>query len=604
MPDIIHLLPDSVANQIAAGEVIQRPASAIKELIENAIDADATNIKLIVKEAGKTLIQVIDNGKGMSETDARMSFERHATSKIKTSEDLFKLTTKGFRGEALASIAAIAQVEIKTRTPDKDTGTQIVIEGSELVLQEACSCPIGTSFSIKNLFYNVPARRNFLKSNNIETTHIIQEFLRVAIAHPEIAFSFTHNNNDVYHLEKGNLKQRLVAIFGNNYNQRLVPIEEETTIVKLHGFIGKPEFARKTRGEQYFFINNRYIKNNYLHHAVQKAFDQLLPSDSFPSYFIFMEMNPASIDINIHPTKTEVKFEDEKSVYAILRSAIKQALGKNNIAPTIDFELEASLDFQLRPSNHIVEAPTIKVDTNYNPFKKETENNSNYSYKLKPNQHTISDWEKMVENNLVDTSKNVQIDYQDTEQEEKQVFQLHNKYIVTPIKSGFLIIDQQNAHERVQYEKLTQLIQHNKQLSQQLLFPQTIDFSPENMAVLLEIIPAIKQLGFDISEFGKYTLIIHGIPQQATENNIQNILEDLVEQYKLNKSEIKLSATDILVRSMAKSVSIKSGKKLSTQEMQHLADELFACQMPYSNPSGKPTITTFSSEELDKRFKK
>lgn len=605
MPDIIHLLPDSVANQIAAGEVIQRPASAIKELIENAIDADATNIKLIVKEAGKTLIQVIDNGKGMSETDARMSFERHATSKIKTSDDLFKLTTKGFRGEALASIAAIAQVEIKTRTPDKETGTQIVIEGSELVLQEACSCPVGTSFSIKNLFYNVPARRNFLKSNNIETTHIIQEFLRVAIAHPDIAFSFTHNNNDVYHLEKGNLKQRLVAIFGNNYNQRLVPIEEDTTIVKLHGFIGKPEFARKTRGEQYFFINNRYIKNNYLHHAVQKAFDQLLPSDSFPSYFIFMEMNPASIDINIHPTKTEVKFEDEKSVYAILRSAIKQALGKNNIAPTIDFELEASLDFLVKPSNRIIEAPTITVDTNYNPFKKDSENNSNYSYKLKPNQHTISDWEKMVENNLADNSKNEQIEYhQDAEQEEKQVFQLHNKYIVTPIKSGFLIIDQQNAHERVQYEKLTQLIQHNKQLSQQLLFPQTIDFSPENMAVLLEIMPEIKQLGFDISEFGKYTFIIHGIPQQATENNIQNILEDLVEQYKLNKSEIKLSATDILVRSMAKSISIKSGKKLSTQEMQHLADELFACQMPYSAPSGKPTITTFSSEELDKRFKK
>ena len=372
MPDIIHLLPDSVANQIAAGEVIQRPASAIKELIENAIDADATNIKLIVKEAGKTLIQVIDNGKGMSETDARMSFERHATSKIKTSDDLFKLTTKGFRGEALASIAAIAQVEIKTRTPDKETGTQIIIEGSELVLHEACSCPVGTSFSIKNLFYNVPARRNFLKSNNIETTHIIQEFLRVAIAHPDIAFSFTHNNNDVYHLEKGNLKQRLVAIFGNNYNQRLVPIEEDTTIVKLHGFIGKPEFARKTRGEQYFFINNRYIKNNYLHHAVQKAFDQLLPSDSFPSYFIFMEMNPASIDINIHPTKTEVKFEDEKSVYAILRSAIKQALGKNNIAPTIDFELEASLDFLVKPSNRIIEAPTITIDTNYNPFKKDS----------------------------------------------------------------------------------------------------------------------------------------------------------------------------------------------------------------------------------------
>ena len=372
MPDIIQLLPDAVANQIAAGEVIQRPASAVKELLENAIDAGSDTISLVIKDAGKALIQVNDNGFGMSETDARLSFERHATSKIKSADDLFNINTKGFRGEALASIAAIAQVELKTKIVGTDLGTQIIIEGSEVKEQEVCNCSKGTSFSIKNLFYNVPARRNFLKSNPVEIKHIIEEFQRVAMVHADIAFSMYNNGNEVFNLKKGSFRQRIVGIFGEKYNQKLVPVTENTDIVSIEGFVSKPEFAKKTRGEQYFFVNDRFIKNPYLNHAVNNAFDQLLSKDQFPSYFLKLTIDPSKIDINIHPTKTEIKFEDERAIYAIIRTAVKQALGKFNIAPTLDFEQESSFNVPLMKSSDSVKAPSIKVNKDYNPFETKT----------------------------------------------------------------------------------------------------------------------------------------------------------------------------------------------------------------------------------------
>ncbi|MGZ4074426.1 MAG: DNA mismatch repair endonuclease MutL, partial [Bacteroidia bacterium] len=399
MSDIIQLLPDSVANQIAAGEVVQRPASAVKELMENALDAGSSKIRLIVKDAGKTLIQVIDSGCGMSETDARMSFERHATSKIKKADDLFAIRTMGFRGEALASIAAIAQVEMKTRRIGDETGVQIDIEGSEIKNQETVSCPEGTSISVKNLFYNIPARRNFLKTDSVELRHIIDEFQRVAIPNPNVAFSFHHNNTEVFHLEPGTLKQRIMSIFGSSYNTRLVPVEEDTAIVNIKGFVIKPDFAKKTRGEQFFFLNKRFIKSAYLHHAVQSAFEQLLPSDSFASYFLMLDVDPKTIDINIHPTKTEVKFEDEKAIYAFLRSTIKKSLGQFNISPSLDFDQEAHIyNMPLKPADGIYKQPTIKVDPNFNPFKTDSSSGNSSAGSIKPTERELSNkanWEKM-----------------------------------------------------------------------------------------------------------------------------------------------------------------------------------------------------------------
>jgi len=617
MPDIIQLLPDSVANQIAAGEVVQRPASAVKELMENALDAGATMIKLIVKDAGKTLIQVIDNGCGMSETDARMSFERHATSKIRKAEDLFAIRTMGFRGEALASIAAIAQVELKTRRIGDDLGIQIDIEGSEIKSQEACSCSEGTSFSIKNLFYNIPARRNFLKTDSVELRHIIDEFQRVAIPNPDIAFTFHHNNTEVFNLPVGNLKQRLMSVFGSSYNTRLVPVEEETDIVNIKGFVIKPEFAKKTRGEQFFFLNKRFIKNPYLHHAVQAAFEQLLPSDSFASYFLMLDVDPKTIDINIHPTKTEVKFEDEKAIYAFLRSTIKKSLGQFNISPSLDFDQEAHLyNMPLKPIDGIIKAPTIKVDVNYNPFKTDSPI---------PQKNTITErelsnranWEKMYSrhaNNQLEfeikkeeeTQQSIHSDWDNELHEsiQKTAYQLHGKYILSHIKTGFMVIDQQGAHERILYERIMDSFEKHKSATQQELFPKTIELNALDFALVNELLPEIKAMGFDISEFGKYTYVIHGVPADTAEYDSSALLEGLIENYKQNLSELRSDKKENLARSMAHNTAIKAGKTLSQEEMNNLIDELFACAMPYSTPNGKPTISTFSMEDLDKRFKK
>lgn len=618
MPDIIRLLPDSVANQIAAGEVIQRPASAVKELMENAVDADATTIKLIVKDAGRTLIQVVDDGKGMSETDARLSFERHATSKIRSADDLFNLHTMGFRGEALASIAAIAQVELKTKRAEDEAGTEIRIEGSTFVSQEPCAMPTGTSFSIKNLFYNVPARRNFLKSDGVEFRHIVEEFERVAFAHPEIAFTLTHNGNELFNLAKGNLRQRVIALYGNPYNQRLVPVDENTDIVRITGFIGKPEFAKRTRGEQFFFLNKRFIKSSYLNHAVQGAFEQLLPSDSFATYFLFLDVDPHTIDVNIHPTKTEVKFEDERSVYAILRSSVKRALGQYNISPTLDFEQEMSIDLPYKPKGTPVEMPGITINPNFNPFEKDSadtapghsySSRSQQSYQQKPQQN----WQEMFAAHVQkndETQPEQQVLHSDMENAGEHnaasgsLWQLHERYILTPIKSGILVIDQQRAHERVLFEKFSKQAENRSAPSQQLLFPETVEFSPADIAMVTSLTDAINALGFDLRPFGNNTFVIHGIPAGLEGRSSGEMLEGILETYKQNEQELHLQPHENIIRSMAKLAAVKPGQHLSETEMRALVDELFACEMTSHSPDGKPVFINFPIEELDRRFKR
>ena len=623
MPDIINLLPDSVANQIAAGEVVQRPASAVKELMENSVDADATHVKLIVKDAGRTLLQIVDDGKGMTETDARLSFERHATSKIKTAADLFNLHTMGFRGEALASIAAIAQVELKTKREEDETGTCIQIAGGKFESQEPCAFPKGTSISIKNLFFNVPARRNFLKSDAVEFRHILEEFERVAFAHPHIAFSFTNNGTEVYNLIKGNLKQRIIALYGNPYNQRLVPVDEKTDIVQITGFIGKPEFAKRTRGEQFFFLNNRFIKNGYLHHAVQKAFDQLLAHDSYPTYFLFLDVDPKTIDVNIHPTKTEVKFQDDQSIYAILRSSVKRALGQYNISPTLDFNQEMSMEIPYN-RKEMPTAPVIKVNPNYNPFTNNNPSVTAGSYggqSFAQNEKSIpSNWQEMFnahvktedtrESTLLQGNAEDEV-FQQTELKNENEFanagklwQLHERYILTAVKSGILVIDQHRAHERILFEKYLRVIENSNAPSQQLLFPETIEFSIADVMLVTDLLEDFGSIGFDLRSFGANTFIVHGIPAGTEEKSCVTLVEGILESYKQNEQELHLQPQENIARSMAKQAAIKAGKSLTPNEMIALIDELFACTMPSHAPDGKPSFINFPIDELDKLFRR
>ncbi len=615
MSDIIQLLPDSVANQIAAGEVIQRPASAVKELLENAIDAGSSFIKLIIKDAGRTLIQVIDNGCGMSETDARLSFERHATSKIRKAEDLFSIRTMGFRGEALASIASVAHVELKTKRTTDELGTCIEIEGSEIKKQEMCLCTDGTSFSVKNLFFNIPARRNFLKSNTIETRHIIDEFQRIALANPQIAFSMHHNGMEVFHLNSGNLRQRIIALFGSNYNERLVPIGEETSIININGFVSKPEFAKKTRGEQFLFVNQRFIKDAYLNHAIVRAFEQMLPAGSYPSYFLYIDIDTKKIDVNIHPTKTEIKFEDEKSIYAIMCSAVKRSLGQYSISPTLDFEREKNFDLPLSYKNTTPVQPSININPNYNPFDKKEEKSYSPFQKVESENSKANknEWQKLY-SGLERQDESVLPPNEETQQklvgsdwekeDDKLTYQLHNRYILSHIKSGIMLIDQQNAHERILYERYLHSLVQNQGSSQQELFPQAIQFSPGDFELIKELTPDICALGFDIHEFGKNTYVIHGIPTDIIDGNATEILEGIIEQYKQNASDIKIDKRENLARSMARQTGIKSGKVLQIKEMNSLINELFACTMPHSSPTGKPTLWIMTLEELAKRFEK
>ncbi len=617
MTDIIKLLPDSVANQIAAGEVVQRPASALKELIENAIDSGADKIQILIKDAGKSLIQVIDNGCGMSPTDARMCFERHATSKIRKAEDLFAIRTMGFRGEAMASIAAIAQVELKTRRLEDELGTFVCIEGSEIISQEPVSTMPGTSISVKNLFYNTPARRNFLKGNPVEMRHLNDEFQRVALANPDIFFTLHQDAIEVFHLPKGSLRQRITHLFGNAYNQKLVPVEETTSIIELKGYIGKPEFAKKTRGEQFFFVNNRFIKDPYLNHAVMNAFQEVLSADSYPLYVLFIEIDPSQIDINVHPTKTEIKYQDEKSIYAIIRSAVKRSLGRYNISPTLDFNQETGFSQMISPKAfEDIVPPAIAFNPDFNPFSSEKkEREIPFLRNSQEERQTLTkNWGSLYEivqpeaqqNGLeLDVNRQFEIGNQVFKSIGKQLFQLHNRFIISQIKSGFMLIDQQAAHERILFERFLEHLESRQGASQQSLFPQTITLNAVDFELVKELLTDIQSLGFQIREFGKNTMIIEGVPADIGKNISElEILEHLLEGFKNNQSALKLNKRDSLARALARNTSIKSGQILSSEEMNLLIDELFACKMPNTSLSGKPVISTFTLEELVQRFEK
>ena len=621
MADVIQLLPDAIANQIAAGEVIQRPASVVKELIENAIDAGSTQIKLIVKEAGKSLIQVIDNGCGMSERDARMAFERHATSKIRQSEDLFAIKTMGFRGEAMASIAAIAHVELRSRRHRDEIGVRIHMEGSEVKSQEACQCTAGTSISVKNLFFNVPARRKFLKSNTVEMRHIIDEFQRVALANPDIFFSLHHNNAELFHLASGNLRQRIVGVLGNAVNKKLVPVSEETDVLKLYGYIGKPEFAKRTRGEQFFFVNQRFIKSAYLNHAIMGAYEEMLPKDTYPLYVIFLDIDPARIDINVHPTKQEIKFDDEKLVYNYLKVAVRHALGQYNITPTLDFEQNINFTSGFTPAQTTSPVSPKREKASTSGFG-QRDSQKDYSLKAKEAAN-LKQWEQLYkglesydppgeEDHQEVASMTIKSKWSEdpdkreggsiSSQDQKAPYQIHHTYIISQIKSGFLLIDQQAAHERILYERYLNAMSQQQSFTQKELFPKNIIVAPSDVPILKAILPQVNQLGFDLQEFGQSSFVLHGVPANLSNGkDEQQIIESLIEQYKLNV-ELKLEIGENIARALAKSACIRRGQKLTILEMRELIDQLFACQLPYKSPSGRHCFLTYELDDLKKRF--
>ncbi|NLP58405.1 DNA mismatch repair endonuclease MutL [Lutibacter sp. B1] len=602
MPDIIQLLPDHVANQIAAGEVVQRPSSVVKELLENAIDAGADNIKLIIKEAGKTLIQVIDNGIGMSQTDARLSFERHATSKIKKAEDLFNLHTKGFRGEALASIAAIAHVDLKTKQEGKELGTLIKIEGSTVVAQENTTTPKGTSVAVKNLFYNIPARRNFLKSNSIETRHIVNEFQRVTLAHPNISFSFYHNDSEIYNLISSNLRQRIVAIFGKKTNEKLVPINEKTEIVEITGFVAKPEFSKKKRGEQFFFVNDRFIKNAYLNHAVSSAFDGLISNNFYPTYFLYLKVPAKSIDINIHPTKTEIKFDDEKTLYAILRSTIKHSLGQYNVTPVLDFNRNSSFDTPYQYKSKKVDTPKVTVNPDFNPFKTGEQKSVKSPFKKETKEKWESLYTGLTIENIEVESETVNSSLFSETKSNSKTYQIHNKYLVSSIKSGIVYINQNLAHQRILYEEFLENITVKEAMSQQLLFPLEISFNKSDIHLIKEIKEDLESIGFLFDKILDDTIVVKGIPVNITESQITIIIEQLLEDIKNDVPETSFSQLDIMAKSLAKSLAIKTGTKLDLKEQEELVNKLFLCKQPDLSPFGKTTFVTINLDEIDKKF--
>ncbi|QQU02725.1 DNA mismatch repair endonuclease MutL [Myroides odoratus] len=706
MSNIIRLLPDHVANQIAAGEVVQRPASVVKELIENAVDAEATEIKLVLKEAGKTLIQVIDNGKGMNETDARMAFERHATSKISKAEDLFALNTKGFRGEALASIAAIAHVDLKTCLHNSELGTHLVIEGSKVMSQEVAVTPPGTVFSVKNLFFNIPARRNFLKSDNVELRNIVDEFERITLVHPGISFTMIHNGSEVFNLPSSNLRQRIVNVFGTRTNEKLVPIEEITEIVTIRGFIGKPEFAKKSRGEQFFFVNDRFIRSGYLHHSVLAAYEGLLKDGTQPTYFIYLSVPPDSIDINIHPTKTEIKFDDEQALYSILRSSIKHSLGQFNVAPVLDFHRDEGLDVPYEFKDREAETPLIEIDTHYNPFSNELlnpeeeifnpfkqtpanttnglpsdfvargfnpfEESSFLRKEEEPEEPIAADEEEEAEvfESKLTTAKST-IDFSSFKQEgrkadeavffasksnkteikkssatevgawqevfeglkgkgsdidisgltfEEEVvtgslfdestettlasrtFQIQRKYIVSPIKSGMVVINQGRAHQRILYEKFIGNIAKSNAVSQQLLFPLTLYYAPYEVVLLKEIRHSLKQMGFDFEDMGEDHVILSGLPVNVAESEAQIVLDDLIMSFQEGIPETNYIQTERIAKTLAQSLAVKSGTILNETEQEDIVNSLFGCKEPNISPFMKPTFITMKVEDIERKF--
>ena len=614
MADIIQLLPDSIANQIAAGEVIQRPASVVKELMENSIDAGATEIRLILKDGGKTLIHVIDNGKGMTETDLRMAFERHATSKIRSAADLFAITTMGFRGEALASIAAIAHVDVASKIPGEDLGSHIVIKGSKIEKQEPCQAHSGTSFAVKNLFYNVPARRKFLKSDPVELNHIIKELFRLALAHPEIFFSCYHNDNELYHLPSSNLRQRIVTLNNKkNLNDHLVPVSEQTDIFQISGFVSKPSHTKKTKGEQYLFVNQRYIKSNYLNHAILKAYDDMIPKDQYPLYVLFIEIDPAMIDINVHPTKTEIKFEDERIIYNYVRVAVKHALGQYQVTPSIDFGVDYNFgnrrdEAQQGPpqsKSQITQSSHRQVSREKQQLEKTNLGAWEAIYSGLQETPTTSSpdiGQPLTLESEIHNEKTGLEDNYVSSTEKKEPYQLHNTYIVSQIKSGFILIDQQAAHERILYETYLETIEENKPVIQKELFPLTLSLKPEKADILLSIIDEVNKMGFEISEFGNNTFIIYGTPAGLSQQEqSSDLVEALIDQYTSNL-ELSLGINENIARSLAVTASKKRGKKMDKEEMRALIDQLFACTVPFKSPTGRKCFITYDLNELKKRF--
>ena len=633
MPDIVELLPENIANQIAAGEVIQRPASAVKELLENGVDAGATEIKLFVNDAGKALIQVIDNGQGMSETDARMCFERHATSKIKNIEDLFHIKTMGFRGEALASIAGVAQVELKTKRAEDTTGTYIEIDNSVVKSQQPIAAQQGTTISMKNLFFNVPARRNFLKSNASELRHIVDEFIRVSMAFPGIFFSLTSNGQQVFHLEKGTLKQRMVQILGSNYLAKLVNVQEETDYMNIYGFVGKPETAKKTRGEQYFFVNNRFIKSAYLNHAVMNAFSDMIAKDSFPMYALFIDLDPSRLDINVHPTKQEIKFEDEKIIYAFVQSAVKHALAQFSITPTLDFDLDASIQQSDAVSQPFTadKRSAAAASSLYNTF---TQKHQAHFIESKSG---LKHWEDRLpadsgqlsvespKSSVIghqspevpqseflkyDETKNTNPDFKSQTLQSREnkkpsgdgFTQIHNSLILAQNQNGFIAIHQQNAHERILYERFVNAMKGKPIATQRSLFPATIELTPGDCVLLNELLNDLQLLGYLVEPFGNNTFVIQGTPADVVQGNEKITIDKMLEQYKHFSNDLKFSKREKLLRSMAWQQSIKPGTPLSQKEMKALTDDLFDCETPNSTPNGKPAYFEFKKDELDKMF--
>ncbi len=618
LADIIRLLPENIANQIAAGEVIQRPASAVKELLENAVDAGATEIQLFVNDAGKALVQVIDNGRGMSETDARMSFERHATSKIKNIDDLFHIKTMGFRGEALASIAGVAQVELKSKKPEESVGTFIEIENSVVKRQEPVAMNGGTNISMKNLFFNVPARRNFLKSNASELRHIVDEFIRVAMAFPSLFFSLTSNGQEVFHLEKGPLKQRILQILGNSYSAKLVSVKEETDYMNIYGFVGKPDTAKKTRGDQYFFVNNRFIKSAYLNHAVMNAFSDMIAKDSFPMYTLFIDIDPSRLDINVHPTKQEIKFEDEKIIYAFVQSAVKHALAQYSVTPTLDFDLDVSIQQTDAVSKPFTPEKQFSA-TGTSLYKTFSQKNQAHFIESKSE---LKSWdENLLKSNYIDPSSAEKQEFKNSRLEHshsplREIFlaspekkpasgtflQLQKSFIVAENENGFILIHQQNAHERILYERFTEAMQGKPISVQRSLFPATIELAPADAVLLEELLPDLRILGYLAEPFGKNAFIIQGSPADVPDGNEKNSLEKILEQYKHFNMDISFSKREKLLRSMAWQQSVKAGIFLSEKEMEKLVEDLFNCKVNNITPNGKPVFLEFKKEEIDKMF--
>jgi DNA mismatch repair protein MutL len=618
--DRIQLLPDNIANQIAAGEVIQRPASAVKELLENAVDAGASEIRLFINDAGKSLIQVVDNGQGMSETDARMCFERHATSKIRNIDDLFHIRTMGFRGEALASIAAVAQVELKTRRAEDETGTFIAIENSAVIKQQPIASPVGTSICMKNLFFNVPARRNFLKSNAAEMRHIVDEFIRVALSFPAIFFSLTANGQQIFHLDAGSQKQRILQLLGNNYNTKLVSVKEETDYLDISGFVGKPDTAKKTRGDQYLFVNNRFIKSPYLHHAIMNAYQDMIATDSFPMYVLFIDLEPAQVDVNVHPTKQEIKFEDEKIVYAFVQAAVKHALAQFSITPSLDFELDGSiqqLESIQKPFTEEKQSATAsssifqtfteanqahRIEASRESFPPAGGMNREYGTFESLGKYLRDESENIATNNQPQTLSSQPAGIHDSRFTSHDLSQLFNSYVLVPATHSFLLVHQQSAHERVIYERLLNALHGKPVATQRSLFPVSIELAPADAVLLNELLPDLQQMGYTIEAFGKNAFVIQGTPADIESGNEKIMLEKIIDQYKHFSNELKLPKREVLLRTVAWQQAIKPGTLLSHKEMDNLITDLFQCRQPNISPTGRPTYLEFKREQLEKMF--